>query len=170
MKCLLIAAVALLILASVSPALALTQDEAQALVTATGCHADVKFINEPRMPGFNAFYSWSGHILLINLDNAPDSWQRFILYHETGHCLQVESRDVYRIANRGVSELEWDADAYAIRMMERAGYDAQAIQEDVWAWVYRNWGAEGSRDSAHGKLVDRITRGRLNRSVKHVES
>lgn len=163
MKRVLIAAVALFILCVAGQAMALSQDEAQSIVAATGCTATVEAIEVPR-EGFNAFYSpMEHHIVTFNFSQLPETWQRFILYHETGHCLQWQRGESYKLRERGIHENEWDADAFAIQTLNAQGYDGEAINEELLSYVYRTWDAKGEDDDSHGTIVDRIIRGRLSR-------
>ncbi len=165
MKRVLIAAAALLILGLVGPASALTVDEAQQIVKATGCTATVYTYDSIEI---NAFYDPMGHniILMNGLQQLPEQWQKFILLHETGHCLQGQAGRFEALRGRGIHELEWDADAYAISAME----DGAEINEQLLSWLYRTYNVEGHDGGPHGTIVDRITRGRLNRVQRHVEA
>jgi len=162
MKCALIAAAALLILLVAGPALALTQDEAQHVVNASGCPAEAHVLTWAWTDDWNAFYAYNmfdggGTIGLINFHLVPDErWKRFVLHHEIGHCLQ----------GRG----EWEADAYAIRQMAKEGLDGSDIQAQIWAWDYGRNGYLGDADSPHGLLTHRIVRGWLNRVIALVEA
>lgn len=161
MKTLLLA-LALCLLAA--PAAALTQREATDLVADTGCTADVVTIAAPEMSGFNAFYSWSHHIGLINFDRIPRSWQLLILYHESWHCLQ---RMHYGFP--GGHATEWDADGYAISRLSDHGLDGAEVNAGLWAYVYNATGYLGEDAEVHGLVTHRIMRGWLNRAAAHVE-
>ncbi len=153
----LMVAAALLILALASPALALTQDEAQQLVAATGCTAPVTFIESPMYDGFNAYYSpMMNRIVGINFSQLPDPWQRLIMLHEAGHCMGI--RD------------EWDADKFAIHELAKYGLDGTEISDALWSYMYRVYGAVGDKDEEHGLVVERAVRGRLNRVIQPIES
>lgn len=159
MKRALIAAAALLAL-MVSPAMALTQDEAQQITKDAGCNADTQFVFNPWFPAWNAYYQGygdgEGRIRLINMTDMSDDQQHFVLLHEIGHCLQGGG--------------EWEADHYAIRKMAELGKDGSMIAADVWAELYREYGYKGDKDSPHGLLTERIVRGWLNRHVTRIES
>lgn len=146
-------AAALLILIA-TPAMALTQDEAQQIANDAGCNVPVVIYTWPTIPDWNAFYGqpspwWPVQIGLVNMQELPESWQQLILYHEIGHCLQGGG--------------EWEADKYAIRMMADRGLDGSAIMHDMWAWESNRSEYLGSAGSSHGLFTHRITRGWLNR-------
>lgn len=153
----LMVAAALLILALASPALALTQDEAQQLVSATGCTAPVTYVESPYNDGFNAFYSpMYNRIVGINFSRLPDSWQRMIMLHEAGHCLGIDN--------------EWDADKFAIRQLAEYGIDGSEVSQEIWASLYRQYEIVGDANEEHGLVVERSVRSRLNRVVLKVEA
>lgn len=167
MKCkwVILAAVLLMLLVA-SPAMALTQDEAQQMVKSVGCTADVF---ERYALSFNAYYDSSEHVIvLMGLQHLPESWQRFILWHETGHCLQMQSGRLSSLRYKGRYEVEWDADAFAIRQLAEEGVDGADLNHDIWGQLYRQYKYEGHEYDSHGTSVARITRGHLNRwVVKH---
>lgn len=164
---LMVVVAALLALLVASPVQALTQDEAQQMVDSVGCKATVSMYPDE---SFNAYYSPYGFIHLYGFDKLPETWQRYVLWHEVGHCIQMREDAWRKLASRGPHEIEWDADAYAIRKMAEEGIDGAEVNEAIWAWVYQQYGWEGYDRGAHGTSVDRITRGRLNRVITHVES
>lgn len=141
----------------------------QELVTSLGCAATVTSIDSS---GFNAYYSpMSDEIVLIGFNNIPESWQRLILLHETGHCIQWQNGEMPRLLARGPYEIEWDADAYAIRQLDAVyGIDGAALNAEIWGQLYRQFGYKGDIDDSHGTSVGRITRGNLNRVAPRIES
>lgn len=141
----------------------------QELVSSLGCTATVTSIDSS---SFNAYYNPMDHgITLIGFDNLPLSWQRLILIHETGHCLQAQAGSFESLRARGPYEIEWDADAFAIRKLgEIYGLDGAALNAEVWATLYQQYGYEGDQYDVHGTSVDRITRGNLNRTTPRLES
>lgn len=148
-----------------SPAMALTQDEAQSMVASSGCTAPVRMVEYP-FTGLNAYYNMRDHeVVLINFDSAPELWQRLIVYHETWHCRQVTKYGL-----PGGHNTEWDADAYAIKRLGEEGIDGAELNAVVWSTIYRRSGREGDDDDSHGLFVERIIRGLLNRTVYRAEA
>lgn len=156
---------ALLALLVASPVAALTQDEAQQMVNSVGCVAEVSVVARE---DFNAYYGY-GRIFLYGFENLPEVWQRYVLWHEIGHCIQAREGVWNKLQAKGPYEIEWDADAYAIRKMAEEGIDGAEVNEAIWAWVAQTYDWKGTKNGAHGTSVDRITRGRLNRVITHVE-
>lgn len=138
----------------------------QELVTSLGCTATVHSIDSSK---FNAYYDQINHqIITIGFNNLPLSWQRLILLHETGHCLQFQGSWP---PAAGKYEMEWDADAYAIRKMgELYGVDGADLNAEIWATIYQQYGYEGDPDDSHGLSTERITRGNLNRTTPRIET
>lgn len=169
MKYGLLAVVAAILIMFSSPVWALTQGEAQAIVDSTGCKAQVQMYQYPE-EGFNAYYSSVGQIVTQGFEKLPESWQRHILYHEIGHCLQHKSGRMQGLRSRGPHELEWDADAYAIEKMAEEGVDGAELNAQIWAVLYQQTGSRGDDESPHGLFVERIIRGLLNRVRPHIES
>ena len=162
----LIAAAALL--AFVSPAWALTQDEAQQMAKLVGCTATVESRPSTEV---NAYYNSDSHeVVMIGFSNLPESWQRIILWHEVGHCLQWQDDRYGALRAKGPYELEWDADRFAIRQLAAEGIDGAELNSTIWADIYRQSKYEGDPDDTHGTLVGRITRGNLNRVFTRIES
>lgn len=167
------ASLTLIPVASVTTAATLSPQElvstwAQPLVTSLGCTATVTSIDSS---SFNAYYSPSNNeIVLIGFNNIPDSWQRLILLHETGHCIQYQTGEYPVLRGRGPYEVEWDADAYAIRQLyELYGVDGAELNHEIWAHLYRQFGYEGDVYDSHGLSTSRITRGHLNKVTTHIE-
>ena len=162
----LIAAAALL--AFVSPAWALTQDEAQQRASSVGCTATVVTVEST---GFNAYYNQYNHeVILVGFDTLPETWQKLILWHEIGHCLQSQAGEFGSLRAKGPYELEWDADRFAIRQLAEEGIDGADLNATIWATVYQQYDYKGDEYDSHGTTVDRITRGNLNRVFTRVES
>ena len=165
----LLLAIAVLISPPPVSAATITTSEAQETVASLGCSATVRSITSSE---FNGYYRPDNHsITLIGLENLPLSWQRFVLLHETGHCLQFQDDSWQTIRARGPHELEWDADAYAIKKYgELYGGDGAEVMHEIWAWVHQEYGAKGNDSGPHGTYVDRITRGNLNRTTPRLEA
>ncbi len=171
----LIAAVALLVLLFASPALALTQDEAQAVVNSTGCTATVKFDTG----GFNAYYispvtifgilPGDGVIILDGMEDLSDKAQTFILLHESGHCMQVMHGREYYEDGHGIYSREYDADEFAIDRFAERGWDGAEMQHELFAYLYSRFNKNGDADDVHGLLVDRIMHGYLHRRVVAIQ-
>lgn len=140
----------------------------QAEVAAWGCTATVFVIPYAKLNGF--YDSGQHRIFLIGFENLPLNWQRLILAHETGHCLQAQNNEFEALYARGPYEREWDADAFAIRAVaERWGLDGAALNQEVWGTLYGQYGFEGFENSPHGLSTHRQTRGLLNRWIYPVE-
>src|SRR5258705_4555818 len=139
---------------------------AQALVSSLGCTATVMSTDSSR---FNARYEpMSNQIRLIGFDNIPPEWRTLILLHETGHCIQWQNGEMEKLDSRGPYEIEWDADAFAIKKYsELTGKDGAALNAEIWATIYQQYGYEGDADDEHGLLTGSITRGLLNRTTPH---
>jgi hypothetical protein len=147
----------------------LSTSQMQELVSSVGCTATV---TSSESSSFNAAYiPWGHRIITIGFENLPARWQQLILLHEAGHCLQSQNGEFQTLLNRGPYEIEWDADAFAIRKMgELYGVDAADLNHEVWAYLYHEYGYEGDLDDSHGLSVERITRGNLNRTTPRIES
>jgi hypothetical protein len=124
---------------------------------------------------FNAFYDPGGYsgnerIVLINFDSIPESWQRFIVWHELGHCMQFHEGRYATLQAAGVSEVEWDADRFAINQLASEGVDGAAISQEMLEYIWRTYGVDGDKDEPHGLIVERIVRGNLNRVTSRTEA
>lgn len=141
---------------------AMDLQEMKDTVRSLGCTAAVSSIPSY---GFNAYYNPRDHsITMIGADKLPENWQRLILLHETGHCLQFQNNEWQALRAAGPYELEWDADAFAIRQLDALyGIDGAELNAEIWSQLYRQYGFEGDLEDSHGLSVERITRGNLNR-------
>jgi hypothetical protein len=120
---------------------------------------------------FNAYYDLSSHtIVTVGFENLPLNWQRQILAHEVGHCLQNQESRFGELYARGPYEVEWDADAFAIKAVaDRWGLDGAAINDEMWATLYQQFDWEGRESGPHGLSTGRQTRGELNRWISPTE-
>lgn len=167
------ASLTLIPVASVTTAATLSPQElvstwAQPLVTSLGCTATVRSIDSS---DFNAYFDPTNRaILLAGFDKLSYEWQLFLVLHETGHCVQQQNDEFGVLRARGPYEVEWDADAYAIKKYgELTGKDGADLNQEIWATLYQQDGYDGDANDSHGLSTERITRGFLNRTTPHTE-
>lgn len=161
---------ALLALAFFSQAEALSADEGQRMARSVGC--DAKVYSLPSSQQFNGFYAedmYEGPVIVfVGFENLSEPWQRFIAWHEIGHCVQRKYENWSALVASGPQEVEWGADAFAIKMLANEGIDGALLNEEMWTTLYNQYAFEGYRDGPHGLSTWRITRGNLNRIIsKH---
>ena len=173
MKYGLMTVVAALVFALASPAGALTQPEAQEMARSVGSDAKVYMVKNGDGE-FNGYYTvdmWEGPVIvLIGFEHLSEPAQRFIAWHEIGHSLQYKNGEFGALRARGPYEVEWDADAFAIRQMSYEGVDGALVSEELWAYLYNRYRYKGKVDGPHGLSTGRVTRGNLNRVTVRVEA
>lgn len=140
---------ALISVAMVYGAQALTSDEAAQIAADAGFEGDV-IVRESSGSFPNGFYSFiQDTIVLVQPAGFPDRWMLLILYHEIGHAQQFET-GVF--SQMGEVEREWDADVRGQRMACQHGL-TMADFAAMWSWVYAQ---VGNRESpGHGFVLYR---------------
>lgn len=150
----------LMLLALASPILAdHKQLEYEGLVRWAGCTADLVTSDEHHL--FESSYTGS-HVLYIgtDIDSTRDpNIDLLVLFHEIGHCLQVQEGLTWEAYAANTKLWELDADMRSANIACSLGMDGKRMLHDAFTWVYATYGYAG--DPNHGTLTERIHQGHL---------
>jgi hypothetical protein len=119
------------------------------VVSWAGCHATVAV--EPDQSPAHSYYIPQLHTLVVGThedSDIPYYAGLFILFHETGHCLQHESGWLEKQTD--IVTVELDADRRAADLACGMGLDGRQMLVDTFEWAKRVLGYNGDPD--HGTL------------------
>lgn len=122
------------------------------VVSWAGCTARV--VTDENASPAESFYVPMAHVIVVGTHedaNLPYYAGLFILFHETGHCLQAQDGTLERVGTG--PEVELDADRRASDLACGLGLDGRRIAADTWDWAHDELGYNG--DPGHGTLADR---------------
>lgn len=121
------------------------------VVAWAGCTARV--VADDAASPAESFYVPGAHVIVVGTHedrDLPYYAGLFILFHETGHCLQAQDGTMDRLWG---APLELDADRRASDLACGLGLDGRQIAQDTWDWAQRELGYNG--DHGHGTLAER---------------
>ena len=121
------------------------------MVKWAGCQAPV--VVDPDASPVASYYRIGEYMSVGTKEDAgvPYYAGLFILFHETGHCLQYQEGWIQK--QDDIQTIELDADRRSADLMCGLGLDGRSLLIQTFEWVHDQFGYNG--DWAHGTLADR---------------